>query len=161
FWVRIQPIIFLCRRVCGGRPLAMSHGMLRIVGGVDSLPGTWPWAVSFQFPTRDGYRHFCAGSLINSRWVISTAQCFLIQKSGVVVVSQYQKWGPVSLGQVFSTLSNLKTCADSQLPASGSQPSWSPHFFNFPRLRTSCFRSCCSSWGILEAEVHMSSGCPG
>uniref|UniRef100_A0A8C5SBJ9 Peptidase S1 domain-containing protein n=1 Tax=Laticauda laticaudata TaxID=8630 RepID=A0A8C5SBJ9_LATLA len=60
-------------RVCGGRPLAMSHGMLRIVGGVDSLPGTWPWAVSFQFPTREGYRHFCAGSLINSHWVISTA----------------------------------------------------------------------------------------
>ncbi|XP_058047712.1 acrosin-like [Ahaetulla prasina] len=76
----IHPSIFLCRRVCGSRPLAMSHGMLRIVGGVDSLPGTWPWAVSFQFPTREGFRHFCAGSLINSRWVISTAKCFLIQR---------------------------------------------------------------------------------
>uniref|UniRef100_A0A8C5WUR9 Peptidase S1 domain-containing protein n=1 Tax=Laticauda laticaudata TaxID=8630 RepID=A0A8C5WUR9_LATLA len=67
------PLLLSESRVCGGRPLAMSHGMLRIVGGVDSLPGTWPWAVSFQFPTREGYRHFCAGSLINSHWVISTA----------------------------------------------------------------------------------------
>ncbi|XP_032076929.1 acrosin-like [Thamnophis elegans] len=69
-----------CTRVCGSRPLAMSHTMMRIIGGVDALPGTWPWAVSFQFPTREGFRHFCAGNLINSRWVVTTAQCFLIQR---------------------------------------------------------------------------------
>uniref|UniRef100_A0A8D0E5X1 Peptidase S1 domain-containing protein n=1 Tax=Salvator merianae TaxID=96440 RepID=A0A8D0E5X1_SALMN len=63
-----------CDVVCGSRPLAMSHGnLLRIVGGSSVLPGTWPWVVSFQFPTREGYKHFCAGSLINSRWVITTA----------------------------------------------------------------------------------------
>uniref|UniRef100_A0A8D2LV01 Peptidase S1 domain-containing protein n=1 Tax=Varanus komodoensis TaxID=61221 RepID=A0A8D2LV01_VARKO len=59
--------------VCGNRPLALGHGtQLRIVGGSDALPGTWPWVVSFQFPTRTGWRHFCAGSLINSRWVLTT-----------------------------------------------------------------------------------------
>ncbi|XP_061496243.1 acrosin-like [Rhineura floridana] len=67
--------------VCGSRPLAMSHGnSLRIVGGSSVLPGTWPWVVSFQFPTREGYRHFCAGSLINARWVLSSAHCFVIQR---------------------------------------------------------------------------------
>nr|XP_020633913.1 acrosin-like [Pogona vitticeps] len=71
----------VCDRVCGRRPLAISDGTgLRILGGTNALPGMWPWVVSFQFLTRDGYRHFCAGSLINSRWVVSSAHCFYIQK---------------------------------------------------------------------------------
>nr|XP_028603578.1 acrosin-like [Podarcis muralis] len=70
-----------CTRVCGSRPLAMSHGnSLRIVGGSNVLPGTWPWVVSFQFPTSQGPKHFCAGSLINAQWVLSSAHCFMIQK---------------------------------------------------------------------------------
>uniref|UniRef100_A0ABM5GK73 Acrosin-like n=1 Tax=Pogona vitticeps TaxID=103695 RepID=A0ABM5GK73_9SAUR len=71
----------VCDRICGRRPLAISDGTgLRILGGTNALPGMWPWVVSFQFLTRDGYRHFCAGSLINSRWVVSSAHCFYIQK---------------------------------------------------------------------------------
>ncbi|XP_039189334.1 acrosin-like [Crotalus tigris] len=102
-----------CTRVCGSRPLAMSHGMLRIVGGIDSLPGTWPWVVSFQFPTRQGFHHFCAGSLINSRWVISTAQCFLILKYLKVEyfrlqigATQRSKPGPDAQNRVIKRLVN-------------------------------------------------------
>ncbi|KAJ6651520.1 hypothetical protein lerEdw1_020855 [Lerista edwardsae] len=53
---------------------------MRIVGGTDALPGTWPAIVSFQFPTRKGFRHFCSGSLINSRWVLTTSHCFAIKR---------------------------------------------------------------------------------
>uniref|UniRef100_A0A670JD41 Acrosin n=1 Tax=Podarcis muralis TaxID=64176 RepID=A0A670JD41_PODMU len=65
---------------CGRRPLAVSqrpmagtHTLLRIVGGSNVLPGTWPWMVSFQVITRKGYVSFCGGSLISPRWVLSAA----------------------------------------------------------------------------------------
>uniref|UniRef100_A0A8C4ZMX5 Macrophage stimulating 1 n=1 Tax=Gadus morhua TaxID=8049 RepID=A0A8C4ZMX5_GADMO len=43
---------------------------LRIVNGV---PGNSPWTVSLR--DRKG-NHFCGGSLVDPRWVISTKQCF-------------------------------------------------------------------------------------
>ncbi|XP_033018369.1 acrosin-like [Lacerta agilis] len=61
--------------VCGRRPLAGSHN-LRVVGGSNVLPGTWPWMVSFQKTTYKGYFSFCGGSLISPRWVLSAAHCF-------------------------------------------------------------------------------------
>ncbi|KAG5274258.1 hypothetical protein AALO_G00134080 [Alosa alosa] len=54
---------------CGKRENRPSP-KLRIVGG---LPGNSPWTVSLR--DRKG-NHFCGGSLVNSKWVISTKQCF-------------------------------------------------------------------------------------
>nr|XP_028601203.1 acrosin-like [Podarcis muralis] len=65
-----------CDGVCGRRPMAGTHTLLRIVGGSNVLPGTWPWMVSFQVITRKGYVSFCGGSLISPRWVLSAAHCF-------------------------------------------------------------------------------------
>uniref|UniRef100_A0A4W4EQC4 Macrophage stimulating 1 n=1 Tax=Electrophorus electricus TaxID=8005 RepID=A0A4W4EQC4_ELEEL len=48
----------------------MVKSRLRIVGGT---PGNSPWTVSLR--DRKG-KHFCGGSLVNSKWVISTKQCF-------------------------------------------------------------------------------------
>ncbi|XP_053261353.1 acrosin-like [Podarcis raffonei] len=65
-----------CDGVCGRRPLAGSHNLLRVVGGSNVLPGTWPWTVSFQILTYTGYFSICGGSLISPRWVLSAAHCF-------------------------------------------------------------------------------------
>ncbi|KAM4632595.1 prostasin-like isoform 2-T2 [Discoglossus pictus] len=51
-----------------GRPKVQS----RIMGGGDSLDGAWPWQVSLRY----NGKHFCGGSLINNKWVVSAAHCF-------------------------------------------------------------------------------------
>uniref|UniRef100_A0A671WHQ3 Macrophage stimulating 1 n=1 Tax=Sparus aurata TaxID=8175 RepID=A0A671WHQ3_SPAAU len=55
---------------CGKREDRIPRTRLRIVNGI---PGNSPWTVSLR--DRKG-NHFCGGSLVNPRWVISTKQCF-------------------------------------------------------------------------------------
>uniref|UniRef100_A0A3B4WZR3 trypsin n=1 Tax=Seriola lalandi dorsalis TaxID=1841481 RepID=A0A3B4WZR3_SERLL len=43
----------------------------RIVGGYECRPHSVPWQVSLN----NGW-HFCGGTLINSRWVVSAAHCY-------------------------------------------------------------------------------------
>uniref|UniRef100_A0A8C4U2X3 Transmembrane serine protease 6 n=1 Tax=Falco tinnunculus TaxID=100819 RepID=A0A8C4U2X3_FALTI len=44
----------------------------RIVGGVNSVEGEWPWQASLQVRGR----HICGGTLVADRWVVSAAHCF-------------------------------------------------------------------------------------
>jgi len=58
--------------VCGLRPLINTNDPPnRVVGGVQSKPGDWPWKISMLL----NGRHVCGGSLINDEWIITAAHC--------------------------------------------------------------------------------------
>ena len=50
----------------------------RVVGGTLAAEGAWPWQVAIYFKQLDGtFMLGCGGSIVNPRWVLSAAHCFL------------------------------------------------------------------------------------
>ncbi|XP_059807815.1 chymotrypsin-like elastase family member 2A isoform X2 [Hypanus sabinus] len=49
--------------------------MHRIVGGMEAVPHSWPWQISFQYLNNSRWQHNCGGSLIADNWVMTAAHC--------------------------------------------------------------------------------------
>ncbi|KAL8571852.1 hypothetical protein ACOMHN_033379 [Nucella lapillus] len=58
--------------VCGTRP-ANYESPLRVVGGSEVKPGTWPWLVSMHGGSDRSF--FCGASLISPDWVLTAGHC--------------------------------------------------------------------------------------
>lgn len=49
----------------------------RVIGGNDAKPGEFPHQVSLQFgiPEVIPLSHFCGGSILNERWILTAVHC--------------------------------------------------------------------------------------
>ena len=48
----------------------------RIVGGSEAKPNSWPWQVDLLRVVNGSANHYCGGSLIDRKWVVTSAHCF-------------------------------------------------------------------------------------
>jgi secreted trypsin-like serine protease len=63
----------------------------RIVGGQNARPYEFPWQVSVRKKATNG--HFCGGSVINDRWILTAAHCIIgkLAQTLTVVVGEHQR----------------------------------------------------------------------
>uniref|UniRef100_H2YC28 Peptidase S1 domain-containing protein n=1 Tax=Ciona savignyi TaxID=51511 RepID=H2YC28_CIOSA len=70
---------------CGvrARNTGRRTALLKIFGGIISQMNSWPWQVSLQqhkqqfYQQRPKWVHFCGGTIISSRWIVTAAHCLV------------------------------------------------------------------------------------
>lgn len=80
-----------CGRQSPVKKVDSSTGHERIVGGVNSVEGEWPWQVSLHFSGN----LYCGASILSSYWLISAAHCFSRERS--VILTDWL-WAVVATG---------------------------------------------------------------
>ncbi|XP_073799290.1 chymotrypsin-like protease CTRL-1 isoform X2 [Danio rerio] len=87
-------------QVCG-RPNPQLNP--RIVGGLNSTEGAWPWMVSLRYYGN----HICGGSLINNEWVLTAAHCVNLTRSNMLVYLGKWRRYAADVNEITRTVSNI------------------------------------------------------
>ncbi|KAE8622215.1 hypothetical protein XENTR_v10005149 [Xenopus tropicalis] len=66
---------------CGNRPF-YTEVKASYSTELNPVEGKWPWIVSIQKKVELGYKHICAGTILNNEWIITAAHCFKDWKEG-------------------------------------------------------------------------------
>ncbi|XP_028393159.1 uncharacterized protein LOC114517546 [Dendronephthya gigantea] len=71
---------------CGIRYKHSRSRRKRVIGGREAAENSWPWIVNFiNSNTREQY---CAGSIIDRKWILTAGHCFVLS-DGNLVLSNY------------------------------------------------------------------------
>ncbi|CAF90814.1 unnamed protein product [Tetraodon nigroviridis] len=125
---------------------------------VESCPSSWPWQVSLQ--SHDG--HYCSGTLIQRRWVLTARHCEVRAREDVVVLGVHDlrfSSQTIMVDQVFnlpddgrfppkSDLSLLRLSAPARLTSNVS-PACVPDEDEEPNDSWSCVTT---GWGAVKAK---------
>ncbi|XP_064123017.1 venom protease-like [Macrobrachium nipponense] len=66
-----------------------------VVGGIPSFRSSWPWMALLGFEDSAGKKDwFCAGSLINSQWILTAAHCFNTATVNIVRLGEHDYEDP-------------------------------------------------------------------
>jgi len=75
----ITPQILRNKKLSSSKPF--------IIGGIDAIKGSLPWSVTFKTLS-----HFCGGTIIDKKWILTAAHCFSDGWEGVkAVVGEHKR----------------------------------------------------------------------
>ena len=106
-------LLFICKQINGTTYQCDTNAscgcsssttlLTRIVGGEAATQGSWSWAVSL----RSYGSHFCGGSIISSRFIITAAHCIddITDLSGLTILAGSVTLIPSSSNKVYQTRS--------------------------------------------------------
>ncbi|XP_070088493.1 serine protease 33-like isoform X4 [Equus przewalskii] len=77
-----------------------------VMGGQESVHGRWPWMGSLRLPKG----HHCGGTLLNHRWVLSAAHCFVKNNDPYEWTVQFALLPPYNLQEVEVAIINNSRC---------------------------------------------------
>uniref|UniRef100_A0AAV2KMB0 Peptidase S1 domain-containing protein n=1 Tax=Knipowitschia caucasica TaxID=637954 RepID=A0AAV2KMB0_KNICA len=128
---------------CGSAPL---NTRTRIVDGEDAIPGSWPWQVSLI--RSSGPFHFCGGTLINDRWILTAAHCMdSLNMSDITVYLGRQTQQQTNPNEVARTVTRVINHADDYI-----QPVCLAAHGNEPDSSTKVW---VTGWGNIDKEVSL------